>query len=270
METISLNGKWVCKPDLENLGIESEWFIPKNHDRNDNRLVCIEIPKSYNFLEGYNIFEGVFWHFYQFTLTRKKNVEKFNYHIRFKGSNYNTKIWLNGDLVCEHNGGFTPFFFNVSRSIKEDENLLVVRVDNIRRRDGIYALIFDWFNWGGIYRDVEILILNKNRVIDVKIKITLNSIKESRIRITYKIIGNVSLKWQILDNNEKNILLEGILPQILNKPRKNINTKLLGIFLWIILFPFCYFILTHLIPLFIDLVKKGEFKKGSKLLNIPF
>jgi len=65
-------------------------------------------------------------------------------------------------------------------------------------------------------------------------------------------------------------LLEGILPQILNEPKKNLNTKLLGMFLWIILFPFCYFILTHLIILLVDLAKKGEFKKGLKLLNIPF
>ncbi len=94
METISLNRKWTCKPDLEDSSIKSEWFIPKNFDRNDNRLIDIEIPKSYNFLEGYDIFEGVFWHFYQFDLTVKKNVEKFDYQIRFKGSNYNTKIWF--------------------------------------------------------------------------------------------------------------------------------------------------------------------------------
>jgi len=110
METISLNGKWKCKPDLENLGIESEWFIPKNYDRNDNRLVSIKIPKSYNSLEGYDILDGVFWHFYQFALIRKKNIEKFDYQIRFKGSNYNIKIWLNGNFIGEHNGGVTPFF----------------------------------------------------------------------------------------------------------------------------------------------------------------
>ncbi len=60
------------------------------------------------------------------------------------------------------------------------------------------------------------------------------------------------------------------LPQIIDKSRKTINTKLLGIFLWIILFPFSYFILTHFITLLIDLIKKGEFKKGLKLLNILF
>jgi len=60
MKTISLNGKWKCKPDFKNLGIENKWYVPENYNLSDNNLIDIEIPKSYNLLQGFENFEGIF------------------------------------------------------------------------------------------------------------------------------------------------------------------------------------------------------------------
>ena len=206
MEIISFNGKWRCKPDPNNVGLTGEWFAPQNYKENDKGLLDIEIPWSFNSLEGYEVYEGVFWHFHLFDLDNTKLKDDLDYYIKFKGSNYNTKVWVNGDYLGEHNGGFTPFHFKIKSPLKSSKNLLAVRTDNTRRRGQIPDISFDWFNWGGIYRGVDLLLLNKNRITDVVIKTSLNSTKQSQIEVSYSVIGNVSLKWEILDTDKKTIL----------------------------------------------------------------
>ena len=213
MKTISLNGKWKCKPDLENLGTDCEWYIPKNYDINDNNLIDINIPNSYNLLEGHETFEGIFWHFCEFDLPETKDIDNYDYQIRFKGANYNTKVWLNGDFIGEHDGGFTPFSFYTTKTIKSRNNLLVIRIENTRKNNQIPSLSFDWFNWGGIYRDVDLLVLNKNRLKDVAIKTTLITRTVAKINVSFNIIGDISLKWQICDSSGGHILFEGINPE---------------------------------------------------------
>ena len=48
MEPVSLNGKWKCKSDIDNLGIENKGYIPENFNKGDNTLVEIDIPKSFH------------------------------------------------------------------------------------------------------------------------------------------------------------------------------------------------------------------------------
>ncbi|MEE9378935.1 MAG: glycoside hydrolase family 2 TIM barrel-domain containing protein, partial [Candidatus Lokiarchaeia archaeon] len=223
MKTVSLNGKWKCKADVENNGIKNKWYDLESYNARDSHLIDIEIPKSFNLLKGFENFEGIFWHFNQFELNKEKDINKYDYQIRFKGSNYNTKIWMNGEFLGEHNGGFTPFFLDISNLIKTGNNNLVVRTNNIRKKDQIPSMSFDWFNWGGIYRDVDLLILHKNRVKDIFIKTKLRTRQESKIEISYSIIGEVSLKWQILDSSKTDILYEGTSPDRSGKGSFNLT-----------------------------------------------
>ena len=57
------------------------------------------------------------------------------------------------------------------------------------------------------------------------------------------------------------------LPYILNKKRKNMNTKYLGVILWIIFFPFSHFITTYIIDLFMKLAERVPYKLGLRRLN---
>ncbi|MFX0000639.1 MAG: glycoside hydrolase family 2 protein [Candidatus Hermodarchaeota archaeon] len=229
MKTISLNGKWKCKSDIKNIGIKNNWYNPDVYNLNKKNLINIEIPKSFNLLKGFENFEGTFWHFYQFDLNEERDLNKNDFQIRFKGANYNSNVWVNGKFLGEHSGGFTPFHFNINNLIKERNNFLVVRVDNKRKRDQVPAISFDWFNYGGIYRDVDLLILDKNRLDRVCIKTTIITKQKSRIDVSYNIIGEIPLKWQILDESKKDILYEGTAPEISGKGGFNLiinNPKL--------------------------------------------
>ncbi|MHA1436296.1 MAG: glycoside hydrolase family 2 protein [Promethearchaeota archaeon] len=217
MKSISLDGIWKCKPDFNDNGIMDKWYDPRNYNDKDKDLLEIKIPNSFNVLEGFELFEGIFWHFRVFSIEDLSN--DFDYMLYFKGINYNSKVWLNGVFLGENNGGFIPFSFFIRQKsvLKSKNNLLVIRIDNTRRRGQIPDYSFDWFNWGGIYRSIKLLILSRNRVKDVVIKTILKSRKESRIEVNYKIIGDVSVKWQILDGSLKSVLFEGNVPKDLKK-----------------------------------------------------
>ena len=68
--------------------------------------------------------------------------------------NYDAKVWVNGRKVGEHVGGFTPFNFDVTEILKDGDNFVVVKVDNKREQDNVPTLNFDWWNYGGITREV--------------------------------------------------------------------------------------------------------------------
>lgn len=80
-------------------------------------------------------------------------------------------MYLNGTLIGSHEGGFTPFQFNVTNVVKEGGNFLAVEVDNTRTADAIPALSFDWWNYGGITRDVMLVHTPKNYIRDYFIQL---------------------------------------------------------------------------------------------------
>lgn len=100
--------------------------------------------------------EGVIW--YRTTFLVPSDLATRSAILVFTGSNYITDIWLNGKYLGYHEGGFTPFAFKVSEFLKTDgENLLAVRVDNVpwgSTESTIPYKIADWWNYGGIYREV--------------------------------------------------------------------------------------------------------------------
>ena len=77
--------------------------------------------------------------------------------IHFGAANYFTRVYLNGEALGEHEGGFTPFNFEVTDKIHEGDNFVVVEVNNARRRDAVPSLNTDWWNYGGLTREVNLV-----------------------------------------------------------------------------------------------------------------
>ena len=230
MKVISLNGKWNCCPDLNDVGIQDKWHDPSKFDELQDQLEEIEIPSSFNLIKKYSLYEGIFWHFYEFKISKVDINEKIDYRLIFKGCNYLTLVWLNGFFLGYHEGGFTPFSFDIERKSLKEKNFLVVRTDNARRKGQIPDLAFDWFNWGGIYRDVELQLLDKNRVKNVQIKTRLIALNEWNIDISFVIKGHLSINWKILDGANGNIIKEGVERNL--EKKGNISVILKGLKTW--------------------------------------
>jgi beta-glucuronidase len=72
-------------------------------------------------------------------------------------ANYRSYVWVNGQKVCQHEGGFTPFDCEVTGLVKEGGNFVVMAVDNTRLADGIPTQQTDWWNYGGLTRHVSLV-----------------------------------------------------------------------------------------------------------------
>ena len=77
--------------------------------------------------------------------------------LYFGAVNYDCRVWVNGKEAGHHIGGFTPFNFDVTELLKEGENTVIVKVDNKRHAEDVPTQIFDWWNYGGITRDVKLV-----------------------------------------------------------------------------------------------------------------
>lgn len=93
--------------------------------------------------------------------------------LYFAAANYLTTVFLNGQRVGQHEGGYGPFCIDVSDALRADgsENALVVRVNNARRPDAVPTTHTDWFNYGGLIRDVALLDLPATYIRDAVVQL---------------------------------------------------------------------------------------------------
>jgi beta-glucuronidase len=77
--------------------------------------------------------------------------------LQFGAAAQRAIVWLNGRRLGDHEGGFTPFAFEVTGKLRLRGNSLVVRVDNTRRSDALPAVNTDWWNYGGLTRGVRLV-----------------------------------------------------------------------------------------------------------------
>lgn len=100
-------------------------------------------------------YEGTIW--YRRLFDYKKSAGENRVFVHFGAVNYEADVYLNGKKLGKHIGGFTPFNYEITDLLEDEENSLVVKVDNKRRREGVPTLNTDWWNYGGITRDVTIV-----------------------------------------------------------------------------------------------------------------
>ena len=91
-------------------------------------------------------------------------------------------VYINGRLLGTHEGGFTPFQFEVTDKIFDGDNFIVIKTDNTRYPDNVPAENFDWWNYGGITRDVKVIEVSKTYIKDYFIQLKKNSLNETHMK----------------------------------------------------------------------------------------
>lgn len=187
---LSLNGKWnyIVDPyengfyDYRHLPFDQSasktgGFFDDRQPKNKSELVeynfdhseQMNVPGDWNSQsEKLELYEGTIW------LRRKFDVQPLadqRYYLYFGAVNYEAHVYLNGKKLGIHKGGFTPFQFEVTGKLKAGANSLVLKVDNSRKQDEIPTINTDWWNYGGITRDVFLASLSKTFVADYKIQL---------------------------------------------------------------------------------------------------
>jgi len=108
----------------------------------------------------YADYAGIAW--YRRQLTLPPIAGEAHVRLRFSAVFYLAQVWWNGVYLGEHEGGYTPFEFDVSGLARPGAaNVLTVRVDNQRAMDRLPAALpthwsYDWWHYGGIVREVAL------------------------------------------------------------------------------------------------------------------
>lgn len=167
----SLNGDWNVIMDPTGVGEWLQVWLEKKPQKKTDFFEysfddgpVLKVPGDFNSQRKELIFfEGSIWYRKKFNYKVENEKRAF---IHFGAVNYLADVYLNGEKVGSHEGGFTPFQFEITGRVKNGENSLVVKVNNARLKNGLPGLGYDWLNYGGITRDVNLIETNNTFVKD--------------------------------------------------------------------------------------------------------
>lgn len=171
-EKINLEGAWSFKIDPENSGERDKWYRTPAADWD---FLYVPAPWNRQNLELYDTYIGNAWYAKDFYVPKDWSAKAVWLHM--EGAMYYAKIWVNGQYLGEHEGGFTHFKFRIDHVLKTGKkNHIAVLVNNTPgadtspQGDGTWHLHIDWYHWSGLYRPVYLEAADQVHVSDVTIR----------------------------------------------------------------------------------------------------
>jgi beta-glucuronidase len=231
--TINLSGDWVYSKDLYRTGLTdiNGWVaksrmqryrdinVAEEEKKNPNNFFEFDmqrgpkmaLPNAWNsVVPELRYYDGVIWFQKTFTAVPQKNKRAF---VHFEAVNYRAHVFVNGEKVGEHIGGFTPFAFEITQVIRKGNNQVTVAVDSYHDPESIPGKITDWDLYAGITRAPRIVFTPTTFIDDAYLQlnqqgrligeIRLNGDKKSNQPVTITIAGTD--KKLVVKTNEKGI-----------------------------------------------------------------
>ena len=190
-KTVSLDGQWQTIIDPYETGYydyryqpSADGYFKDAKPKTKSELIeydfdaspSLEVPGDWNSQDDrLLLYEGTIWYRKAFDYQKRQNTRVFVY---FGAANYQADVYLNGEKLGRHEGGFTAFNFEITSLLRDKGNSLVVKVDNKRRRDAVPTLNTDWWNYGGLTRSVNLIETPSTFVEDYSIQLKKGSQKE--------------------------------------------------------------------------------------------
>ncbi|MEL1233402.1 MAG: glycoside hydrolase family 2 TIM barrel-domain containing protein [Candidatus Neomarinimicrobiota bacterium] len=166
-QSMNLNGDWHYIVDPMNNGLPEESFFggfPQNKLSSEGfelieyhfeNASTMQIPGAWNAHDKSLFFyRGPIWFYKKFNFSQSSDSST---HLYIGASNFNTKVFLNGDIVGSFEGGYTSFNFDITRYLQDGPNILIIQVDNTLSKDSVPTKKTDWWPYGGILGDVLLI-----------------------------------------------------------------------------------------------------------------
>ncbi len=167
----SLNGEWGSIADPYFSGLfsfhheekKNGWFLNRKAQPDDpfpteydfSKAPKLKVPGDWNTQRASLLYyEGPMWYERDFSYAAKPHD---HVYLRVGAANYRSWFWVNGQKVCEHEGGYTAFACDVTVALHDGSNFVVAAVDNTRHTDNVPTLQTDWWNYGGLIREVSLI-----------------------------------------------------------------------------------------------------------------
>ena len=165
-EVLNFNSDWgFYRGDLENA---------QDPDFDDSEFASVTLPHTMQLAKKHcpganGVYQGVGWYRRYFTLDESYADKKIQ--LQFEGVMTDSDVYLNGEKIYTRNGGYVGFTVDITDKVKFGENnvlaLRVSKVDNPETPPGKPEASLDFHYWGGIYRDVNMIVTEKTSVTDV-------------------------------------------------------------------------------------------------------
>jgi beta-glucuronidase len=195
----SLNGNWASIVDPYFSGLfsfhheekKNGWFLNRKAQPGDAfpteydyaKAPTLKVPSDWNTQrDSLFFYEGPVWYERDFTYQPKDHTRTY---LHIGAANYRSWFWVNGQKVCEHEGGFTSFNCDVTAAVHAGANFVVAAVDNTRHEDGVPTLETDWWNYGGLTRAVSLIQVSEAFIdqYDVHLSRTESNIVEGWVHV---------------------------------------------------------------------------------------
>ena len=147
----NLNTKWAFTKDASE--------VPKTMPQ---KWCWVTLPHTYNDIDGQDGGNDL----YRGTAYYAKEIEKIDlpeaeqYYLEFNGANSSAKVYINGEEVAIHHGGYSTWRVNITDKLTE-KTFIVVEVDNAPN-DTVYPQMADFTFYGGLYRNVNIIAVSES------------------------------------------------------------------------------------------------------------
>lgn len=123
----------------------------------------VDLPHTWNGTDGQDggndYYRGTC--FYVKRLKMPEEAGEKEIYLEFEGANSSADVYVNGKAAAHHDGGYSTWRVNITELLKED-NEIAVAVDNAPN-DYVYPQMADFTFYGGLYRNVNLLTVNRTR-----------------------------------------------------------------------------------------------------------
>jgi hypothetical protein len=202
-KVLNFNTNWAFfRGDIQ--GAEAVHFQDKD-------WTAVSIPHSMRLEKKHNggntIYQGIGWYRRYFTIDKAYQGKRIT--LNFEGVQMNCEVFLNGQKVTTHHGGYLGFSVDISHNLKYDkQNVLAVRVsseNDPKTPPGKPQSGMDFYYYGGIYRDVTLTITNPLYISDA---LEANKIAGGGLFITYPKVNNqqaqINIKTHVVNQSKTN------------------------------------------------------------------
>lgn len=161
----SLDGLWHYGIDQYDTCLRSKWYEENYYDGDGRQLPVdfsfdewpvMQLPCCYNMIDReLFLYEGSMVFTRKFLFEKKEGERAV---LKIGAANYVCRVFLNKQFVGMHRGGSTPAYFDITEYV-EKQNRIIITVDNTRHPWQVPMENTDWFNYGGIYRSMELFVV---------------------------------------------------------------------------------------------------------------
>lgn len=215
----SLNGEWQYAVDQYDTCLRQKWFLERYYDENGNTVPLdysfdewpiMQLPACWNTVSReYLIYDG------SMVFTRRFSYEKDGEEsviLKIGAVNYLCRVFLNGEYVGMHRGGSTPAYWDITPYLKRD-NRIILAADSTRRAEQVPTENTDWFNYGGIYREIELIRVPKIHIKGFRIALAPDDTYETiqvKVTLSEAVSATALVEIEELQIREEIAVVDGV------------------------------------------------------------